>query len=207
MITTQTVLIPGWALPASLFRIRFPDAIVLDTATTDPSDTIRHLRQLGHRVHLIGVSLGGYRGLRWVLQNPEEIHRLTLVGICPGFDHVALDPMRIELDADPVRFLEGFYRQCLFPRRVYRQVEAVLKDALPQMIGSACDTFDALYDYHITAQDLCVAGPRLVHGQHDPVVPLAQIVPLAQSAGISLQIIADSGHIPFFNPGYESETR
>src|SRR3989344_1899447 len=167
------------------------------------------------RAHVVGMSLGGYIGQVAALSAPERIASLTLIGAEPlGWDgpplpHIApvfLEHFETLADLDwsdreaAIAFLTGVARLCAgsaipFDAAAARaEAAAVLTRTSSPLSAFNHATVATQGDW--TAAFRRIAQPVLVlHGEEDPILPLANGQALAAGIpGADLRILPGVGH-------------
>lgn len=163
-------------------------------------------------VALCGWSLGALLALQAALQTPQRIARLILVGATPSFmqraDWTPAQPLAlldtfaaaVRKDAGSTlqRFAALLNQGDTQARRLTRALAGAPGAALPD-----APTLDAglrwLRDVDLRAQVPAVAAPTLlIHGERDPLMPLAAAQWLAERLpDARLARFADAAHAPF----------
>lgn len=167
------------------------------------------------RAHVVGMSLGGYIGQVAALSAPERIASLTLIGAEPlGWDgpplpHIApgfLEHFETLADLDwsdreaAIAFLTGVARLCAgsaipFDEAAARaEAAAVLTRTSSPLSAFNHATVTAQGDWHAAFRR--IPQPVLVlHGEEDPILPLANGQALAAGIlGAELRILPGVGH-------------
>lgn len=168
--------------------------------------------QLPNQTIVCGWSLGAQQALQWAHQWPDRVDRLVLIGATPRFltgpDWPAAQPPALlesfatAVAADPRGALRRFAALSNQgddqARGVTRQLTALLDSALPEtsalQAGLAqlrdTDLRPAIGDIH---------QPSLIlHGEHDPLMPLAAGRWLAEKLPAGrLAIVPGTAHAPF----------
>jgi len=167
------------------------------------------------RAHVVGMSLGGYVGQLAALSTPDRVASLTLIGAEPlGWDgpplpHIApafLDHFETLADLDwsdreaAVAFLTGVARLCAgsaypFDESAARaQAAAVLTRTTSPASAFNHASVDTRGDWNAAFRR--IPQPVLVlHGEEDPILPLANGQALAAGIpGAELRILPGVGH-------------
>jgi pimeloyl-[acyl-carrier protein] methyl ester esterase len=178
-------------------------------------------------VTLCGWSLGAMLALQAALIAPDRIARLILLGATPSFTQRAdwtlgqpaalLDTFQAALDEHPKATLQRFVALL---NQGDAQARTIGRTLLAGLLKGAFPATDALRDglnflRHIDLRQLIpsVLTPTLlIHGQHDPLMPLAAAQWLAEHLLHSdphsrtyphvpsrLEVFAGSAHAPFLN--------
>ncbi len=158
---------------------------------------------------LVGWSLGAALALDFAQQNPGKIDALILIAFNPKFTRQdrtlgwpvqVLNRMKRQLAQTPRDVIEQFYHQ-LFCLAEHDCVQAFVEDWLDEEVWRTQDELLAGLDY-LSRYDLREALENLsipcllIHGQEDPICPVAAIQPfrhLHRSA-----IFDDCGHAPLW---------
>lgn len=161
-----------------------------------------------------GWSLGALHVLRWATRHPGKIARLVLVGATPRFlqaqdwpcaqPATLLDGFATAVDTSPVDALRRFAvlsnQGDAHARALAREMTAIASRTLP-----TADALRAgLADLRETDLRTTVPGLRqpalVIHGEHDPLMPLAAGQWLATHlANARLAVIASAAHAPFLS--------
>lgn len=226
----DVVLLHGWAMNGAVWG-GFADALAaqlrlhivdlpghgLSQGTAMAADlhtTLSVLRQkLPPRAHVIGWSLGATLALYAVLQVPDAVDRLVLIGSTPSFvaseswPHGMAPPVFAEfaqnLDANYAANLRRFLAlQMLGVRDAQAQTRLISQRCLTRPTPDQASLDAGLTLLRTTRLDDRISDipqPTLViHGALDKLVPLASARALASALGrAELVEIADAGHAPF----------
>lgn len=172
-----------------------------------------------------GWSLGAQVAMQLAARHPERVNRLILIGAsprfvapadpanqgpasttdCPGLPAHWLTSFRQALATDPTatrrRFIALMHQGDIQARALSRQMTAAL---LPAPVPSPATLLTGL-DW-LEHNDLIPLLPDitqptwLLHGQHDPLMPVAAAHWLAgQLPHAQLQVFADCAHAPFLS--------
>ena len=164
---------------------------------------------------LCAWSLGAELALCAARLAPEKFAGLVLVGATPafvqqsGWPHAQppslLDNFTAAVAADPAgalqRFVALFNQGDTQARAIARQLARALKaTALPEA-ATLLAGLNWLRDADLRAELAALATPTLlVHGAHDPLMPLAAARWLAQTLPHArLEVFADAAHAPFLH--------
>jgi pimeloyl-[acyl-carrier protein] methyl ester esterase len=163
---------------------------------------------------LCAWSLGALRALRWAVERPDRISRLVLVGATPRFlqapDWPDAQPPELlagfaaGLADDPARTLRRFAALVnqgdSQARAATRALTALLDAGMPSASALAAG-LDELRDTDLRGDLAAIGQPVLVvHGRHDPLMPLAAGRSLAeQLPNARLAIMNDAAHGPFLS--------
>jgi pimeloyl-ACP methyl ester carboxylesterase len=209
-------------LPVLGARLRTLALDYRDVGDSDPSPGPYSIADVAEDVHelmgalgiaraaLVGISMGGFVALELALAHPEAVDRLVLcVTSAGGPTHVATSPavMRLLMPDDAEEETgEGARRVCAavaapgWAERHPDEIEAFVEIARHRPLSrdaylrqlAACRAHD------VSDRLDRIAAPTLVlHGDVDPLVPLANGVHLAERiGGARLKVYADTGHIP-----------
>lgn len=202
-IAPQTQALPGYAGSAA------PDTYTMDALT----DAL--LADVSTPITLCGWSLGAMLALHAAQRHPHRITRLILISATPSFVQrtswphgmtpAALAEFAETVEADPKtalkRFIALFNQGDLSSRSIGRALaQAVSIDALPPAATLAAGL--AL----LRDTDLRELAPRiaqstlLLHGAHDPLMPLAAAEWLAAALPQArLEVLPDAAHAPFLS--------
>ena len=155
-----------------------------------------------HRVHFVGLSLGGMTGLRLAARNPERVS--SLVGICTSAYlepqeawHQRAQTVRAEGAAAVARaVVERWYtpRYAAANPQVIRQAEAMVAATSSEGYAGCCEAI-AVMDLRSDLRSIC-APTLAIAGQDDPATPPAHLDLIARSVSQGqLQIVAQSAHL------------
>ena len=162
------------------------------------------------RASLVGISMGGFVALELALRHPEAVDRLVLcVTSAGGPNHVSTSPaiMRLLMPGDEEEETgDGARRVCAavaapgWAERHPEEIEHFVEIARyrPMSRAAYLRQLDACRAPDVSGALDRIAAPTLVlHGDVDPLVPLANGEQLAAGiAGARLKVYADTGHIP-----------
>lgn len=167
------------------------------------------------RAHLMGMSLGGYISQILALTHRDRVRSLTLVASEPlGWDGPALPHISQDVldhfanlatldwsDQDAVAaFLLEIERLCAAPKHGISEVAS--RNQIMRVL-SRTDSAGSMFNHtSLTTQSDWTGGYRnldlpllVIHGEHDPVLPLGNGQALANNIGeASLAILAETGH-------------
>jgi pimeloyl-ACP methyl ester carboxylesterase len=162
------------------------------------------------RASLVGISMGGFVALELALRHPDAVDRLVLcVTSAGGPDHVSTSPQIMKLlmpgDAEEETG-DGARRVCAavaapgFAERHPEEIERFVEIARyrPMSRAAYLRQLEACRAHDVSDRLDRIAAPTLVlHGDVDPLVPLANGVALAERIpGAQLKVYEDTGHIP-----------
>lgn len=163
-------------------------------------------------IALCGWSLGALLALQAALQTPQRIARLILVGATPSFmqraDWAPAQPpalldafaaaVREDAGATLQRFAALLNQGDAQARRLTRALAGAPGGALPDTSALAAG-LRWLREVDLRAQLPAVAAPTLlIHGERDPLMPLAAAQWLAEHLpDARLASFAESAHAPF----------
>lgn len=190
-----------------------------DNAQTPPADsasfllTARHLvSALPAGVTLCGWSLGSLLAMQATLLAPQHIARLILVGGTPSFTQrddwspaqppALLNSFAAELDQDTTATLQRFIALLNQGDAHARKIARTLLNQLDVHIPAKA-TLDKglawLRDIDLRAQIPLIDAPTLlIHGERDPLMPLAAAQWLKQHLPQArLEVFAKTAHAPF----------
>ena len=166
-------------------------------------------------VTLCGWSLGALLALHAAQRHPDKVARLILIGATPSFvqradwahgmtpqalaeftEAVARDPA-----ASLKRFIALFNQNDVNSRRLGRELAQALATSPLPSAATLVAGLNLLRDTDLRAQVPMIRQPTLLlHGAHDPLMPLASaqwlaaMLPQAQ-----LAVLPDAGHAPFLS--------
>jgi pimeloyl-[acyl-carrier protein] methyl ester esterase len=190
-----------------------------ENAQTPPADnasfllTARHLvSALPAGVTLCGWSLGSLLALQATLLAPQHIARLILVGATPRFTQrddwspaqtpALLDSFSAALDQDTATTLQRFIALLnqgdAHARTITRALLAQMSKHLPAK-ATLSKGLSWLRDIDLRAQIPLIDAPTLlIHGERDPLMPLAAAQWLKQHLPQArLEVFAKTAHAPF----------
>jgi pimeloyl-[acyl-carrier protein] methyl ester esterase len=168
-------------------------------------------RRLPVQSQLCGWSLGAQLALAIAAQAPEKVSKLVLIAGTASFIQrdgwpQAMPPEMLaefaagvaaDIEAMLPRFIGGFNRGDAHAKAV---TLALLQSADPRPPTSTLATgLDWLRDVDLRPMTALVKAPTLlIHGTHDPLMPLAAAQALAdQIPNARLSAMADCAHAPF----------
>jgi pimeloyl-[acyl-carrier protein] methyl ester esterase len=202
-VSSQAPALPGYAQTAA------PEPYTLDALI----DTL--LAELATPVTLCGWSLGALLALRAAQRYPDKVDRLILLSATPSFVQRAdwphgMTPMALTEFTDAVRsdaatalkrFIALFNQNDVNSRRIGRDLTAALATAPRPSTATLVAGLALLRDTDLRALVPTVRQPTLLlHGAHDPLMPLAAAQWLATSLPQArLEILPDAGHAPFLS--------
>lgn len=166
-------------------------------------------------VTLCGWSLGAMLALHAAHRHPDKVARLILIGATPSFVQRADWPHGMTAQAlaeftdtvarDPAtalkRFIALFNQNDVNSRRVGRELTQALATAPLPSAATLVAGLDLLRDTDLGAQLPAIRQPTLLlHGAHDPLMPLAAAQWLAATLPqAQLAVLPDAGHAPFLS--------
>jgi pimeloyl-[acyl-carrier protein] methyl ester esterase len=161
-----------------------------------------------------GWSLGALHALQWAQRYPDKVARLVLVGATPRFVQApdwpwAQAPALLDEFASAVaanamaalrRFAALLNRGDRRARQLTREMSALLDANVPT---TAC-LLEGLATLRTTDLRTAVAGIRqpalVIHGEHDPLMPLAAGRWLSeQLTGGRIEVFEGAAHAPFLS--------
>jgi pimeloyl-ACP methyl ester carboxylesterase len=162
------------------------------------------------RASLVGISMGGFVALELALRHPDVVDRLVLcVTSAGGPGHVSTSPqiMRLLMPGDEEEETgDGARRVCAavaapgFAERHPEEIERFVEIARHRPMSRAAylRQLEACRAHDVSDRLDRITAPTLVlHGDVDPLVPLANGVALAERIpGAQLKVYEDTGHIP-----------
>lgn len=202
-VSPQTPPLPGYAaapapVPYSL------DALV-DTLLAGQSAPVT----------LCGWSLGALLALHAAQRHPDKVARLILIGATPSFVQrtdwphgmtpQALAEFTEAVAHDPTsslkRFIALFNQNDVNSRRLGRELMQALTTAPLPSSATLVAGLDLLRDTDLRALLPAIRQPTLLlHGAHDPLMPLAAAQWLAATLPqAQLVVLPDAGHAPFLS--------
>lgn len=184
-----------------------PDAPMIDMETLydDAATLIEALG--GGPVHFVGMSMGGFVGLRLAARRPDLVRSLTLIDTTaePESPHQVAKFRRLSMVARA--FSPGSVAGKVMPlmfgstflTSADRQAERALWEHMlrqhPRSIFRAVD--GVLYRPGVVAEAKRITVPTLIlHGVEDRMVPRHRAEMLAELTGGRLTLVAQSGHCP-----------
>lgn len=202
-VSPQTPPLPGYAATPA------PAPYSLDTLV----DTL--LEGQSAPVTLCGWSLGALLALHAAQRHPDKVARLILIGATPSFVQRAdwphgMTPQALAEFTEAVarepatslkRFIALFNQNDVNSRRVGRELTQALATAPLPSAATLVAGLDLLRDTDLRAQALMIRQPTLLlHGAHDPLMPLAAAQWLAATLPqVQLAVLPDAGHAPFLS--------
>lgn len=167
------------------------------------------------RATLCGWSLGALLAMQAARLAPERIGKLILVGVTPRFtqdeDWPAAQPASLldEFTAAVAndgrvtlqRFVALFNQGDSKARPIGREIARNVLSSPPPATATLLAGLDWLRDTDLRGQAPEIACPLLlIHGAHDPLMPLAAAQWLADRLPQArLEVFADAAHAPFLN--------
>lgn len=223
-------LIHGWGLGCTVWestlpalaqrcRVHLVDLPGYGTAAPDPAGFMQSAVQLTDSLPagttLCGWSLGGMLALQAALLKAQRIRGLVLVGSTPSFTQrdnwpdaqapALLDAFVVAAAENPQATLQRFIALLnqgdtlarALGRRMIRQSLA----GTPPDTATLVQGLSWLRDVDLREQVASISVPALlIHGEHDPLVPLTAAHWLHEQLPDSqLELFSDSAHAPFLN--------
>jgi 3-oxoadipate enol-lactonase len=181
--------------------------------TADQADDIATVMQtLGiDRAHIVGISMGGFISLQLAARHPERVQKLVLTSTSAGGKtHVAARPRITAMllmprfgRPDPGKIARRTYTLIMAPGYAAGHaddMEMIMEIARyrPQSTAAYRRQLQACLKHDVTARLSEIHVPTLVvHGEVDPLVPVANGKHLAQHInGARLILYPATGHIP-----------
>lgn len=199
----QTPPLPGYAATAA------PAPYTLDALV----DTL--LVDVPAPVTLCGWSLGAMLALHAAHRHPDKVARLILIGATPSFVQRAdwphgMTPQALAEFTDAVgrdpaaslkRFIALFNQNDVNSRRIGRELAQALATSPLPSGATLVAGLDLLRDTDLRAQVPTIRQPTLLlHGAHDPLMPLAAAQWLAATLPQArLEIFSDAAHACFLS--------
>lgn len=199
----QTPPLPGYA--ATPAQVPYSLDTLVDTLLEGQSAPVT----------LCGWSLGALLALHAAQRHPDKVARLILIGATPSFVQRADWPHGMTPQAlaefteavarDPAtslkRFIALFNQNDVNSRRVGRELTQALTTAPLPSTATLVAGLDLLRDTDLRAQVPTIRQPTLlIHGAHDPLMPLAAAQWLAATLPqAQLAVLPDAGHAPFLS--------
>ena len=166
------------------------------------------------RCVLVGWSLGGLLALRAALEIVQDkIAAIVLVSatprMCaaqdyPGADVRSLSAMRARMDRTPDAVLDEFAEHCAAPDGDGQMRASWLRQAKQFSAEEMAAGLECLASLDLRERLDEIGLPcRILHGDHDRIVPLGSALFLAQRiVGAELKVLPGRGHaLPFTAPG------
>jgi len=223
-------LIHGWGLGCTIWesilpalsqhcRVHLVELPGYGTAAPDPAGFAHSAAQLADSLPagttLCGWSLGGMLALQAALLKAQRIRGLVLVGSTPSFTQrdnwpdaqapALFDAFAVAATENPQATLHRFIALLnqgdtlarALARRLIRQALA----STPPDTATLVQGLDWLRDVDLRPQVASMTVPTLlIHGEHDPLVPLAAARWLHEQLPDSqLELFGGSGHAPFLH--------
>jgi len=201
------VFLPGWGFDGRVTLLPdSPRPWLTTTASLPPEQTIAELvayldRNKIHSVILAGWSLGAYLALDFALAGPGLAKALYLLSARKSWPPEEINGIRADLHADPIAFMQSFYRKCFLGyrdnyRKFTAQFEPSYLDTLDLKVLD--DGLDFLENYQLEEKLARLADTGLpvylLHGGQDIIAPAAEAVACQPAAS---RIIKTAGH-PLF---------
>jgi pimeloyl-[acyl-carrier protein] methyl ester esterase len=202
-IQTQAQALPGYAgsaVPATYTMDALVDALLADVSTP---------------ITLCGWSLGALLALHAAQRQPDKIARLILIGATPSFLQRAdwahgMTPAALTEFADAVetdaktalkRFIALFNQNDVNARSIGRELARALATAELPPAAVLAAGLALLRDTDLRALAPRIGQPTLLlHGAHDPLMPLAAAQWLAAALPQArLAVLPDAAHAPFLS--------
>ena len=201
----QTPALPGYAAtpaPAPYTLDALVDSLLMD---------------LSAPLTLCGWSLGAMLALNAAHRHPDKVVRLILVGATPcfmqrtdwphGMTPQALAEFTDSVRHDPPgalkRFMTLFNQNDVNSRRISRELAHALATVPLPCVSTLVAGLALLRDSDLRAAVPHIAQPTLLlHGAHDPLMPLAAAEWLASTLPqAQLAVLPDAGHAPILSDG------
>ncbi len=226
----ELVLIHGWGLgpaawdaarPALEARFNVTSLALpgYGDAAPEPVSFIETASRFAARIpdgaYVCGWSLGAMLALQIAAQTKRTLAGLILIGATPSFikrtdwlpaqEPALLDTFcqAIEHDATATlqRFIALINQGDTQARSIGRALNKQLQPALPATIETLLEGLAWLRDVDLRATIAAVATPALlIHGAHDPLMPLAAAQWLAANLSeADLEVLPDAAHAPFLH--------
>ena len=169
-------------------------------------------KDLPNNATICGWSLGGMQAMEWAIAHPDKVIRLVLVGTTPKFVEApdwphgqpaaVLDRFRLDVAADPAVALRRFASLLNRGDRLARPLTRALNKLVDRSMPDAATLnfgLSTLRNTDLRDKVAKIGQPVLiVHGEQDPMMPVAAGRWLAQNLPDSrLQVLADTAHAPF----------
>jgi 3-oxoadipate enol-lactonase len=178
------------------------------------ADAVAVVRALGvERLHLVGISMGGFISLELILRHPTLVDRLVLVATSAGGPGAAQPRRRLMLKylasalllarAEPGERSRRVYSMIMgrgYARRHPEEMDRIATIARYQPMSRAAFNrqLGAIRQHDVSQRLGEIRAPTLViHGEDDPLVPVENGRHLARAIpGARLLIYPNTGHIP-----------
>lgn len=157
-------------------------------------------------VNVLGYSHGGLVAQELAYRRPHRVDRLMLCATTPGIPSVPPNPFTAWLMLTPARYYNRRVAAAIVPLIAggrTRRNPSVLRDQLDRRLSHAPSLRG--YAHQLYATSVWSSHPWLrrigqdtlvIHGDNDPLVPLANARYLARSIpGATLRIMPDAGHL------------
>jgi pimeloyl-ACP methyl ester carboxylesterase len=212
--TKDMLFLPGWATDRRLFipleleyNYIFPAEGFL--IFSGSKEILRAFRENASRkVSLLGFSLGGFLALDFVVNYPELVDEIFLVGIRKKYTPREISELRRNLSRNKKACLYSFYNMCFhqkeewdwFRNELYP--DYVQKFSLDILLAG----LDYLEGVEISSQSLQdIQNLNFIHAEYDRIAPLQEVLLLKEKLPqAEFWLIKDSGHIPFLNPQFKA---
>lgn len=156
------------------------------------------------RVHLFGWSLGGFIALEFAAEYPELVENVVVCGVRRRYSSEQIEATRTGVLENRERFLKSFYKSCFLPA----QKDDFLhfkRDLMPTYLEdmderALLDSLDLLSECEIAAERLPSCQICAIHGQHDIVAPVSEMISISDASNVELHIIPNAGHAAFLSP-------
>ncbi len=194
-----TVCVHGWATDARIFRAAPTDALCFS-----PDALSAWQLPAGARLHLVGVSLGGYAAASFAARHAAQIGQLVLVGMRDRYPAAMLAAARAAFDRSPRAYLDRFYRACFGPADGEAQAwftQHLRAEYLATGVEALRSGLDLLAEQRLAPAVLRQFPVRFVHGGDDRIAPATELAAFSTVLPRSeLVIIAGSGHLSVLRP-------
>ncbi|MFZ5775723.1 MAG: alpha/beta fold hydrolase [Thermodesulfobacteriota bacterium] len=201
---TRVLFLPGWGFSGQVLEL-LPGVghWLAPQALLDPATALADIRglfsgRIGGPVHLVGWSMGGNLALDFASAFPGQVASLTLVGVRTSWPALEIRAIRQGLLADPVAFLQDFYRKCFLGYRAAQQrfaaelqAELLARLDLPLLERG----LDYLAQWRLPAA-LPGCPVSCWHGRRDVIAPLSEQLCIPQARQ---RVLEHGGHALFLD--------
>ncbi|HID43671.1 MAG TPA: alpha/beta hydrolase [Archaeoglobaceae archaeon] len=211
--TKNMLFLPGWATDRRIFvpleleyNYIFPAQGFLLSGN---EEIISVLRENGLRkISLLGFSLGGFLALDFVLNYPELVDKIFLVGIRKKYTQREISELRRNLNRNKKSCLYSFYNMCFHQKEEW---DWFRKELYPNYVQKfsldiLLQGLDYLEGVEISSQGLeNIQNLNFIHGEYDRIALLQEVLLIKEELPqAEFWLIEDSGHIPFLNPQFKA---